>query len=108
MTTDTFHTITRSAGTARRRAVLGLSAAGLATTLVGTFGASAKQSAGKKAKKKAKKTCNKQKEACSDQVIAICAPTLEPLACQASLLPCCEECDVSVGVVCTINAFDND
>lgn len=105
MTTDTFDTITRSAGTARRRTVLGLSAAGLATTLAGTFGASAKQSSGKKAKKKAKKKCRKQKEACEDQVTTFCAETPGPLECQAALLPCCDECDVSVGVICTINAF---
>ena len=106
MTNDSFDTITRSAGTDRRRTMLALGAAGLATTLAGTFGASAKQNAGKKAKKKAKKKCNQQKESCEDQVTTFCATTENALGCQAALQPCCDECDVSVGVLCTINAFE--
>lgn len=103
MTNDTFDTITRSAGMDRRRSLLALGAAGLTTTLAGTLGASAKQSSGKKAKKK----CKKQKEACDDQVTNFCAQFEETfLECQAALLPCCDECDVSVGVSCTITAFD--
>jgi hypothetical protein len=67
MANDTFDTITRSAGLDRRRPILALGAAGLATTLDGTFGASAQ--------------------------------------CLAALLPCCDTCDVSTGVVCAINVL---
>ena len=106
MTNDTFDTITRSAGTDRRRTMLALGAAGLATTLAGTFGASAKQSAGKKAKKKAKKKCKQQKESCVEQVTTRCAQFGEEAQlCRTVFLPCCEECDVAFGVICTINAF---
>ena len=102
MTNDSFDTITRSAGTDRRRTMLALGAAGLATTLAGTFGASAKQNAGKKAKKK----CKQQKASCEEQVTTFCATTENALGCQAALQPCCDECDVSVAVICTINAFE--
>lgn len=106
MTNDSFDTITRSAGTDRRRTMLALGAAGLATSLAGTFGASAKQNAGKRAKKKAKKKCNQQKEACEDQVTTFCSQLNgSSPECLAALLPCCNECDVSVGVACTINVF---
>jgi hypothetical protein len=102
MTNDTFDTITRSTGTDRRQTMLALGAAGLATTLAGTFGASAKQSAGKKAKKK----CKQQKASCVDDVTLFCTQfEEEALQCRTALLPCCDECDVGFGVICTINAF---
>ena len=86
----------------------GTGAAGLATTLAGAFGASAKQSAGKKARKKSRKKCKQQKGACDDQVTLFCAQFGDTaLECQAALLPCCDQCDVAFGVSCTINAFQN-
>ena len=106
MTNDTFDTITRSVGMDRRRSLLALGTAGLASTLVGAFGASAKKNSGKKAKKKAKKKCKKQKAACEEQVTAFCSQQNgSSQLCLAVLLPCCDECDVSVGVSCVINAF---
>lgn len=102
MSNGTFDTITRSVGADRRRTLMALGAAGLATAVTGAFGASARQSAGKKARKK----CKQQRASCVDQVTAFCAQFGggAPL-CQAALLPCCDECDVSVGVICTINAL---
>lgn len=101
MTTDTFDTIARSAGADRRRAILALGAAGLATTLAGGFGASARQSAGKKARKK----CKKQQSACRSDVELLCAGTKIVEECKTAFLPCCDVCDVSVAVTCTFNAF---
>lgn len=101
MTNDTFDTILHSAGSDRRRAMLALGVAGLATTLGGAFGAGAKQSAGKKAKKK----CKQQQATCRDDVVALCTPTKIPDECKTAFLPCCDVCDVSVAVTCTFNAF---
>lgn len=101
MTTDTFDTITRSAGADRRRALLALGAAGLATTLAGTMGASGKQSAGKKARKK----CKKQQASCTSQVTTFCAQVKIQEECEAAFLPCCDVCDISVAVTCTLDAF---
>jgi len=81
--------------------MLALGAAGLATTLAGGFGASAKQSAGKKARKK----CKKQQAACRSDVEAFCTPTKIVEECKTAFLPCCDVCDVSVAVTCTFNAF---
>jgi hypothetical protein len=102
MTEHAFDTITRTVGTDRRRAMLALGAAGLATTLAGSFGASAKPSAGKKAKKK----CAQQKQACLDGITAFCAPLGGRAAdCVADLTPCCATCDVSTGVICAARVF---
>lgn len=101
MTTDTFDTIARSASADRRRAIVALGAAGLATTLAGGFGASAKQSAGKKARKK----CKQQQTACRSDVEAFCTATKVVEECKTAFLPCCDVCDVSVAVTCTFNAF---
>ena len=82
--------------------MLGLGAAGLATTLSGSFGASAKQSAGKKARKK----CKKQKQACLDGITTFCAQ-FEEFApqCVSELTPCCATCDISAAVICTATVF---
>lgn len=102
MTEHAFDTMVRAVSTDRRRAMLGLGAAGLATTLAGSFGVSAKQSAGKKRKKR----CNKQKQACLDQVTTFCAQFNEdaPL-CQTDVFPCCETCDLATGVICALTAI---
>ena len=52
MTRGTLSTHTRSAETSQRRTLLALGGAGLAATLAGALGASAKNNAGKKARKK--------------------------------------------------------
>ena len=101
MTTDAFDTMTRAAGT-ERRTLLTLAAAGLAATLARPVGASARSKAGKKARKK----CKQQKASCTDQVTAFCAqPGVITAECLALTLPCCAECDVAFGVLCTLNAF---
>lgn len=106
MTRGTLSTHTRSAETSQRRTLLALGGAGLAATLAGALGASAKNNAGKKARKKAKKKCKQQTASCTDQVTAFCEQVTEEVAeCKAALLPCCAECDVALGVTCTINAL---
>lgn len=101
MTSDTLDRISRAAGADRRRALLAFGAAGLATTMGGTFGARAKQSAGQKAKKK----CKKQQAACREEVVTLCTSTKIVEQCKTSVLPCCDVCDVSVAVTCAFNAF---
>jgi hypothetical protein len=105
MTNDTFDTIARTAGGSHRRTMLALGAAGLATALAGTFSASSKKSAAQKARKKCKKKCKKQKESCIEQVTAFCNQQNGlGQQCLDAFLPCCNDCDVSAGVMCAIVA----
>jgi hypothetical protein len=92
-------TVSRTIASDRRRAVLALGAAGLATTLAGSLEASAKQSAGKK-------RCKKQKQACVNQVTTFCAKFgADAPQCQSDVFPCCETCDLATGVICALNAI---
>ncbi|MFN8662201.1 MAG: DUF892 family protein [Thermomicrobiales bacterium] len=103
VTAHTFDDVTRMSGTDRRRAMLALGAAGLASVVAGSFGASAKQSAGKKAKKK----CNKQKKACQEDLVIFCAQFGGGAQeCLAALTPCCASCNLSDAVLCTANVFN--
>ena len=106
MTTDAFDTITRSRGRSQRRTLLASGAAGLAAAMAETFTASSKKNSGQKCKTRIRKHCEQQSESCSDQVTALCAQSAADQAeCLTILLPCCDTCDVSVGVLCTLNAF---
>lgn len=99
MTHNAFDSFVRATAPDRRRALLALGTAGLAS-FAGSVGASAKQSASKKRKKK----CNKQKQACTTQVTAFCATTGEAVTCQNALLPCCATCDLPTAMVCAAQA----
>jgi hypothetical protein len=101
MTDDGVATLARYVGMDRRRAMLALGAAGLASSLPEMSGAFAKESAGKKRKKK----CTREKQSCLDQVATYCAPYGDSAAgCRERLTPCCATCDVVSGVVCAATA----
>ncbi len=86
------------AATPRRRSLLLLGGAALATAL-------ARPSAAPAAKK-AKKKCKKEKKQCRQTVQDLCADLgSDEQECLDGLLPCCDSCKVGSGVRCTAEAF---
>ena len=98
MTEQTFDAMTqRVAGISRRRSLLTLGGAGLATALAGrTLGVEAKSSK--------KKQCKKQTKKCKKLVKNFCGVDQ---GCLGALQPCCSPCKVNKAVKCVVNAFEN-
>jgi hypothetical protein len=88
MLTNAFDRITRTAS--RRDSMLALGGAGLAATLSGAFGATAKPKPGKLAKKKVKAKCKSQVGQCTLTLNLVCNAGNDPEVCKEAFLPCCD------------------